>query len=1066
MNRIAVMSACCVVSLVCRGADTPEWENPKALHQGVERPHATLVACPSREIADTVGIILGASREKSPWYRSLNGTWKYHFSQTQKQRVPDFHTAQFDDSTWTTIPVPANVEIEGHGVPIYTNMKYPWGEPTPPVVPADNPYNSVSAYRRTIDLSKDWLGQQIFLTFDGVNSFFFLWVNGHKVGFSKDSRLPSEFNITDYVKAGKNVIAVEVFRWCDGSYLEDQDFWRMSGIFRDVYLWCSPKSRVRDIHVKAMLDAQYVNGLIDVTVDLEQGKGVDVEAVMTDSDGENERALKVQKRTSEQVVLTADVKAPRQWSAETPNLYRVYVTAKQGASKQVFRINTGFRSVEIKNGNLLVNGKRIFIKGVNRHEHDGFLGQVVTLDRMLQDIRLMKQNNITSVRTCHYPNIPAWYALCDECGLYVMDEANIEAHEMWNIKKQLPADPLWRDAMMDRTQRMVERDKNHPSIIAWSVGNENGKGKTLEETYAWMKARDPQRFVHACEAGTDYWTDIVSVMYPPPEALAKYAAEKQQARPYIMCEYAHAMGNSSGDLWSYWKQIYTKPYLQGGYIWDWVDQGLYQPARENRSRQFEKPQPGERRFAAYGGDFYYTDAQGNPLYGVKKAHDGVPSDDNFCCNGLVTADRTPHPGLAEVKKVYQNIHFEAVDPAQGKIQIKNGFFFTRLDELAAGRWEIKSNGTVIQMGTFAMPALAPGQAATIHVPITYRPEPGCEYWLTIYATLKENAPWADAGHVVAWQQFALPSGSRVAAAEVPATATQTVEASADGRTIRIAGKEHVARFENGFLVSLSYQGREWIAQPLRPDFWRMTTDNDRGFRMEKQFGIWREIGAKWMPQTVKILQQTAQAVTIQASGKLPVVDAEYALTYTVRADGDVNVSATYQGVPAKPVMPRFGIQTILKEGLEDVAWYGCGPQETYADRCDAQIDVYQGKIDAQHFEYSEPTETGNKVNVRWVALSDAAGKGVLVVANEQLLSVNALRFGADDMYEKKHFFQIPLKATTTLNLDLMQMGVGGDDSWGARPHAAFQIPSDKNYAYSFTIRPYDTRNHVVIPTVR
>ena len=1066
MNRIVLLSTFCVASLSCFAEETPEWENPKALHQGVERPHATLVACPSREVADAVGIPLGGSREKSPWYRSLNGVWKYHFSPTHAQRVDGFHAVRFDDSEWTTIPVPANVEIEGHGVPLYTNMKYPWGEPTPPIVSPENPYNSVSAYRRTMDLPKDWLGQQIYLTFDGVNSFFFLWVNGHRVGFSKGSRTPAEFNITDYVKAGKNLIAVEVFRWCDGSYMEDQDFWRLSGIFRDVYMWCSPKARVRDIQVKAMLDNHYVNGSLDVIVDLEQGKNIQIDAVLADADGQNARTIPVLKKSDDSVVLKLDVKNPKLWSAENPNLYRVYVTAKQGANKQVFRINTGFRSIEIKEGNLLVNGKRIFIKGVNRHEHDGFLGQVVTWDRMIQDIRLMKQNNICAVRTCHYPNIPAWYALCDEYGLYVMDEANIEAHEMWNKKKPLPADPLWRDAMMDRTQRMVERDKNHPSIIAWSVGNENGKGKTLEETYAWMKARDPQRFVHACEAGTDYWSDIVSYMYPPPAELAKYSAEKEQKRPYIMCEYAHAMGNSSGDLWSYWKQIYTKPYLQGGFIWDWVDQGLYQPARENRSRQFVKPVKGERLFAAYGGDFYYTDAQGKPLNGVKKAHEGVPSDDNFCCNGLVSADRTPHPGLAEVKKVYQNIQFDAIDLAKGKIQIKNGFFFTRLDEIASGNWKVTCNGDVVQMGSFTMPAVAPGQAVTIQVPMSYRAEPGCEYWLTLSAVLKDNQPWADAGHEIAWQQFALASGAKVAGTDVPASLTQTVETSADGKTIRVTGPAHAVRFENGLLVSLSYQGREWIAQPLRPDFWRMPTDNDRGYTMEKHFALWREIGAQWQPQEVKVLNQTPQVVTLQATGKLPVVNADYALTYTIRADGDVTVSARYQGVPGKSVMPRFGLQTTLKEGLEDVAWYGCGPQETYADRCDAQVDVYQGKIDVQHFDYSEPTETGNKVNVRWVALSDAAGKGLLVVANEQLLSVNALRFGAEDMYGKKHFFQIPLKATTTLNIDLMQMGIGGDDSWGARPHAEFQIPSDKNYQYSFTLRPYDKRTVGVIPTVK
>ena len=1038
-----------LLPMACALAQEPlDWQNPKALHQGTENPHTTMIVCPSKEVAKTIRYAFGAEREKSPFYQSLNGQWKYHFSKTQLERVAGFEAVAYDDAQWTTIPVPSNVEIEGHGIPLYTNIKYPWGKPTPPIVDPANPYNSVSAYRHTFTVPKDWNGKNIFLSFDGVNSFFYLWINGQKVGFSKDSRTVAEFDITPFVKPGANTIAVEVFRWSDGSYLEDQDFWRLSGIFRDVYIWCAPATRLRDFQVKTPLDATYTDAELKVDLDLVNGKDATLECLLEDAQGQAVAEVRV-KAESDKATISTPVKNPLKWSAEQPNLYRLLITLKDktGAVLQVVPCRIGFRSVELKDGNLLVNGQRIFIKGVNRHEQDAANGQTMNLAMMVKDIQLMKQHNINTVRTCHYPNVPAWYELCDEYGLYLYDEANIECHGAQFLTK----DTAWLPAYMDRTMRMVERDKNHPAIIIWSVGNENGWGSNLETTARWMKQRDPSRLIHSCEAGGRPETDIIAPMYPNPSSLAKHASEKRD-RPYIMCEYAHAMGNSTGDLWSYWKEIYTKPYLQGGCIWDWVDQGLYQPARENRSRQFEKPKANEKVFQAYGGDFFYTDKNGKPMHDVKGPHEGIPSDDNFCCNGLVSADRTPHPGILEVKKVYQDIQLSAENPAEGTIQVKNGFFFKTLNENIVGTWEVKANGSVLQKGSFDVPSLAPCAEGSVKIPFKkIQAEPGVEYWLSVSFKLAKDASWATAGHEVAWEQFALAKGAIVA----PKQPTGSVTVQQNGKTIHVKGPAFTATLEGGLLAALTYNGVALIQEAMRPDFWRAPIDNDRGFNVVKSYGDWKTIGSEWTPEKVTVVEQSAKQVKVVAEGKLPKVDAPYSLTYLFSPNGEIAITANYTGVEKKQWPTRFGLQMLMPEGFETITWNGCGPQETYSDRCDARIDIYDGQIDEQYFDYSEPSESGNKVNVRWTAIANAKGKGVLAIADKNLLSVKAIRHTTEDLQSHKHAFQMPQRKTTTLNLDLVQMGIGGDDSWGAKPHKGFQLLSDKNYSYTVRLQPYD-----------
>jgi beta-galactosidase len=1070
MNKWVVCGTVMMAGLCGAGraqdAVTCDWQDQKLLGAGTEPMHASLVACPDEKIAQTIQNMSDSERAKSPWYRSLNGTWKYCYSRNPLSRVPDFYKTDFNDAAWTTIPVPANVEVEGHGVPIYTNTKYPWlqqpagydvskdvawrpaSKPTPPFIPQDHPHNTVSAYRRTFDVPSEWDGRPIFLTFDGVNSFFYLWINGQKVGLGKDSRTPVEFNVTRFVKPGKNLIAVENFRWSDGSYLECQDFWRLSGIYRDVYLWAAPLQHVRDLEVKTELDAQYADAQLLVTASITNAAGR--EATITpvvslcDAAGNellpasDPKAITLAAGGERSCAFAFAVRSPRKWSAETPNLYRLLLTLKdeQGKTVESVPVRVGFRKVELKNGDLLVNGRRILVKGVNRHEHDPYLGQAITLDSMLKDIRLMKQNNINLVRACHYPNQPLWYDLCDQFGLYVIDEANIECHGDQSLTRK----PEWLAAYMDRTVRMVERDKNHPSIIIWSVGNENGPGMNLEATSAWMKRRDPGRLVHSCEAGEAAWTDIVCPMYPNPKNLAKYAA-KEQSRPYIMCEYAHAMGNSTGDLWSYWRQIYKLPHLQGGSIWDWVDQSFAQPQGPDRGRRFVKPKPGDKIFWAFGGDFGPKD---------------VPSDQNFCCNGLVSSDRTPNPGLSEVKKVYQYLQMEAGDLSKGEVKIANRYDFINPKGFVVGRWTLKADGERVAGGELAPLDLAPGAQGVIKVALpALQPKPGVAYWLDLSFALKDEQLWAQAGHEVAWAQFKLPLAAPAPAVDVGKSAPLKLQEQ--NGVARVQGADFQATFDTatGLLASLASSGKELVKEPLRPCFWRAPTDNDRGYGMEKKFGAWRNVGRDWKAATVTVSQPDPREVKVVAAGPLPGVGGQYTLTHRVLATGDVLIDAAYapDAATQAPNMARFGLQMTVPAGFDNLGWYGPGPQETYSDRCDARVDVYGGKVDEQFFLYTEPGETGNKVNVRWVTLCDSDGVGLLA-AGQPLLSVNALHYTTDDLMSCRHPWEMTRRAEVTLNLDLAQMGVGGDNSWGAMQHDEFLLPAKQSYCYALVLRPF------------
>ena len=1067
-----------------------DWQNPRLTGINNLPPHATMVICPDARTALKIGPVCNTERVKSPFYRSLSGQWKYHYSRNHSARVPDFWTPGFDDRAWATLPVPSNVEMHGYGIPIYVNIQYPWAKPwNPPLVPEDDPNNTVNSYRRTFTIPKAWADRPVLLTFDGVNSFCYVWVNGHKVGMGKDSRTPLEFDITPFLRAGENLLAVENFRWCDGSYLEDQDFWRLSGIFRDVYLWSPPNLHVADFEVRADLDAQYRAGTLKVNLDLTNRlaspQAFWVQATLLAPDGRKVREFAaaqegpVEAFSKKPVSLVTELASPLQWTAETPHLYQLLLTLQDERKRvlEVIPVNVGFRQSEMRDGNLLVNGQRILIKGVNRHEIDPDRGQAITVEGMLRDIQVMKRHNINAVRTSHYPNQPAWYDLCDRYGIYLVDEANIESHGMGYEEKSLAKFTQWQAAHLDRTIRAVERDKNHPSVIIWSLGNEAGNGTNFMVTYDWIKRRDPSRPVQYERAGFARNTDIYCPMYARPAMLRQYAdgeavddkwgkefvlgPEPKRARPLILCEYAHAMGNSSGNLWLYWDLIYSKPYLQGGFIWDWVDQALREPIRRNASRTVRGPVRGEPTFWAFGGDY------GPP---------GTPSDQNFCCNGLVTPDRLPHPGLQEVKHVYQYVHCRPLDlsgwrltsvgpafPAGDKlvhwssprvVEVKNWFDFLNLKDVATLRWVLTADGREIQRGSLATPNLPPRATAQLQIPIKpFTPEPGKEYFLELSFRLKHDEPWAARGHEIAWEQFQLPDAAPVVAArEVSLPALQLKQ---DDTQATVAGKEFVAKFDvrSGTLASLKYQGTELIASALRPDFWRAPIDNDRGRDMVKSQGIWRDahVGAEIRSFSA---QSEGAAVVVKVASHLPRVEADWTTTYRVHPNGEIGVEADFAPVKKDlPPLPRLGLQMVMPAGFERITWLGPGPQETYCDRKDARVAIYAGAVREQfYYDYVEPGESGNRVEVRWVALANASGVGLLAVGRPWL-SVNALHYTTDDLQAAEHPFQLPKRETVVVNLDWRQQGVGGDNSWGDWPHDQYLIACQPQH-YSFRLRPF------------
>ncbi|MGD9346023.1 MAG: glycoside hydrolase family 2 TIM barrel-domain containing protein [Candidatus Aminicenantes bacterium] len=1022
-----------------------DWENPSVFQRNRRTPHATLRAFPDIESA------LKGDPQGTPYVRSLNGTWKFRWVGKPGDRVVDFYRTDYNDTDWDAISVPSNWQMYGFGIPIYTNVPYPFGKADPPRIPREN--NPVGSYRLKFEVPDEWRERHVFIHFAGVESAFYLWVNGQRVGYSQGSRTPAEFDITPHLWGKRNTLAVEVYRWSDGSYLEDQDFWHLSGIFRDVFLFATEDLHIEDFWVRTDLDEMFRNATLKIDVSLTNFSrklrkcSLEVQILGPGNRAfvkPTEKFVQVEAKSETVISFEQSVPEPGKWSAETPDLYPLLLILRDesGAIIEVVPWQVGFREVEIQGGQLLVNGVPILLKGVNRHEHDPDTGHTLSEESMIKDIELMKRHNINAVRTSHYPNDPKWYKLCDLYGLYVIDEANIESHGMgYHPDRTLGNDPDWKEAHLDRTVRMVERDKNHPSIIIWSLGNEAGDGVNFEATSDWIHDRDPTRPVHYERAGERPHTDIICPMYPPPERVKAYAL-KDLDRPYIMCEYAHAMGNSVGDLRAYWDLIYEYKHLQGGFVWDWVDQGLRKKVPEEWIADAWKESENEDTkgifFWAYGGDF-------GPA--------GTPSDGNFCMNGLVAPDRTPHPSLYEVKKVYQNIQFEPTDLSMGGLNIINRFHFTNLSEFECS-WALKENDEVIARGILPRMNVAPGYGERVSIPLE-KPgmKPGAEYWLCLNYHLREGKLWADGGHEIAWEQFLLPwktsDVSSLDVADMPELRTSekedSIEISGRGFSIQFSKKE-------GILTSFRYQGVELVRTGPIPHFWRAPTDNDRGNGMPDRCAIWRYAGRDRKIQNVEMETISPQLVRVTVDCALAANDSPYTTIFRVFGSGDVFVEGRFEPRGGLPELPRFGMQMTLPPAFDSVIWYGRGPHETHWDRKEgARVGLYSGSVEDQFVDYSKPQENGNKTDVRWIALKDERGVGLMVVGMP-FLSTSVRHYTTDGLEQASHSYKLAQQPYVVFNIDFKQMGVGGDNSWGARPHDWCTL-WPQSYTYSYRLKP-------------
>jgi beta-galactosidase len=1048
-NRIYVLTAVLLTSIIpalfAQQKSVNDWENPALTSVNTEKPHVTMIPFAGETQ------VLKNDWIESPYYKKLNGQWYFSFADNPGAASKDFWKNGFDFSAWKTIEVPSTWEVQGYGYPIYVNSDYEFftDNPNPPLVPHD--YNPTGSYITTFTLPENWNNKQVFLHFDAVKSFFYLWINGEYVGLSKDSKTPAEFNITKYLTKGENKIAMQVLRWNDGSYLECQDMWRMSGINRDVYLFATPNQYIRDFFAVGSLTNNYKDGLLKLTVRFGNQNGTfNGNKLKVSLFGKNSSAslfsetidLSAVNDKQDSIYFEQPVPDPLKWSAECPNLYNLVLSLidANGNTLESVSNRIGFRTSEIKDGFLLVNGQKIKLKGVDRHEHDPIKGHVISHELMLKDIQLMKQNNINAVRTSHYPNDPYWYELCDEYGIYVIDEADIESHGMgYNLSRTLGNDPQFLAAHLDRTRRMVERDKNHPSVIIWSLGNEAGNGYNFYNTYLLAKHLDGTRPVQYERAGFEWNTDIFCPMYASVEYILKYASKKQ-SRPLIQCEYSHAMGNSNGNLVDYWNAIYNNDQLQGGFIWDWVDQGLL------------KYDSAGKKFWAYGGD-----------YGPKD----VPSDGNFCCNGLVFPDRIPHPGLTEVKKVYQNVDFRLTDSKTPSIEITNKNYFY---DLANNTFffDVIADGNSIVKAEIPAPVIRPGESTVIPLPIKMLLPKDAEVFINVYLRAADDRPLLGKGFVIASEQLSVPSSMQLKAAGKTETVNlNSLNAPATSETdkeIKITGKTFELIFSKitGTIEKFTYKGQDMIVNGPVPNFRRAPTDNDAGNQMFKTCEVWFTDSEKRTTESVTLDKSNVHIPVVTVVYSLPASQSKVTIRYSVSGNADVMVDYALQAGKEKlPIIPRVGLNMQLTKSFHNVEWYGRGWDENYQDRKTGSfVGLYKATTDELYVPYVRPQENGYRTDVRWVALNNGSDCGILF-QGQPLLCFSALPYSYDDLkgftHGGKHIDQLPENPFTDLNIDLVQAGVGGDDSWGAWPMEKY-LPKAMDYHWSFRMRPYSIKD--------
>lgn len=1079
-------------------SDLPYWKDIQTVSVNREAPRSAFMTYADREQAATM------KYEQSPYYQLLNGTWKFYYVDSYKQ-LPEDITSTTSLDGWKDIQVPGNWEVQGFGTAIYTNHGYEFQprNPQPPALPEQNP---VGVYRREITVPADWDGRDIYLHIAGAKSGCYVYVNGKEVGYNEDSKNPAEYLINDYLQPGKNVLTLKIFRWSTGSYLECQDFWRMSGIERDVFLYSQPKASVNDFRITSTLDDTYKNGIFRLAIDLKNHQtntaNLAVSYTLVDKDGktvsESEQTVSVPSDKLSTVNFQQQLPDVQTWTSEAPNLYKLFMTVKEnGKVTEVIPYHVGFRRIEIKeidqkagNGKnyvvLLVNGQPIKLRGVNIHEHNPETGHYVPEELMRKDFELMKRHNINTVRLCHYPQDRRFYELCDEYGLYVYDEANIESHGMYyDLRKggTLGNNPEWLKPHMYRTINMFERNKNYPSVTFWSLGNEAGNGYNFYQTYLWVKEADKyimNRPVNYERAQWEWNSDMYVPQYPSAGWLEQIG-QRGSDRPVAPSEYAHAMGNSTGSLWDQWKAIYKYPNLQGGYIWDWVDQGILTHDENGRP------------FWAYGGDFGTN----------------MPSDGNFCCNGIVSPDRTLHPAMNEVKYAHQYVGFEPVDLNKGVFKVQNRYYFTNLKKYLI-TYQVKANDKVVRNGKVSLD-IAPQASQELTVDVSgLEPKVGTEYFVNFSVTTTEPEPLVPVGYELAHEQFRLPIEpvARTFATDGPA-----LKCSTDGNQLKVASSRlnFVFDKESGIVTSYKVKGTEYFDKGfgIQPNFWRAPNDNDYGSQEPKRLQIWKQSSKDFRVVEATLDMDGKDAVLkatyLLAAGNLyiatyrihpsGVVKADYTFTSTEMEANKTELSeatlmATFtpgndalRKESSKLVVPRIGIRFRLPVHMNQVTYFGRGPEENYIDRNNGTlVGLYKNTADNMYFPYVRPQENGHHTDTRWLSLGKK-GKGLTIYA-DNTIGFNALRNSVEDFdgeeathrdYQwnnrdaeelkhdvataknikprQTHINDITPRNFVEVCVDMKQMGVGGYDSWGAIPDPQYLLPANKEYKWGFTIVP-------------
>ncbi|MFK2128724.1 glycoside hydrolase family 2 TIM barrel-domain containing protein [Bacteroides fragilis] len=1023
-----LLTCCLAMCSLATMAQHDEWKNPEINAVNRAPMHTNYFAYSSSEEAAK------ADKENSSNFMTLNGIWKFNWVKNADARPTDFYRTDYNDKGWGQMKVPGVWEMNGYGDPIYVNVGYAWRNQyknNPPYVPIEN--NHVGSYRKEIIIPAEWSGKEIFAHFGSVTSNMYLWVNGKYVGYSEDSKLEAEFNLTKYLKPGKNLIAFQVFRWCDGTYLEDQDFFRYSGVGRNCYLYSRNKKYIQDIRVTPDLDSNYTNGTLNVALNL-NGSGT-VELNLTDPAGKSVATAQVNGNGQKSVVM--DVSNPEKWTAETPNLYTLTATLKNGSNTlEVIPVKVGFRKIELKGGQILVNGQPVLFKGADRHEMDPDGGYVVSRERMLQDILRMKQLNINAVRTCHYPDDNLWYDLCDQYGIYVVAEANIESHGMGYGKETLAKNPSYKKAHMERNQRNVQRGYNHPSIIFWSLGNEAGYGPNFEQCYTWIKNEDKTRAVQYEQAGTNEFTDIFCPMYYDYDACKKYS-EGNIDKPLIQCEYAHAMGNSQGGFKEYWDLIRKYPKYQGGFIWDFVDQSNHWKNKDGID------------IYGYGGDFNKYDA----------------SDNNFNDNGLISPDRRPNPHAHEVGYFYQSIWTTPGDLSKGEIKVYNENFFRDLSAYYM-EWQLLANGEVMQTGVVQDLNVAPQQTATLKLNLnTEKICPCKELLLNVTYKLKAAETLMPAGSTVAYDQLTIRPYTAKALELKNQKASNLdivvpVIKDNDHNYLIVEGENFIIEFNkhNGYLSRYEADGMQLLnpGAQLTPNFWRAPTDNDYGAGLQHRYAVWKNPGLKLT--SLKQSIENEQAI-VQAEYEMKAVKGKLFLTYVINNEGAVKVTQKMEAGKEEKVsdMFRFGMQMQMPENFNEVEYYGRGPVENYADRNHSTlIGKYRQTVAEQFYPYIRPQETGTKTDLRWCRVLNISGNGLQFVGDAPF-SASALNYSIESLddgvqKDQRHSPEVAKAPFTNLCIDKVQMGLGCVNSWGTLPLEKYRVPY-QDYEFSFILTP-------------